>query len=74
MSIEELGGNVMTQNDFSVFVNHLKIDYIENANEWENDSIDRFLDALQAYTCDKKQNEVSWKVFAEILLAAKVYE
>ena len=75
---------IKTKKDFIRFVKLLETDFITNQEEWENTSIDMFLDALAAWTEDTERfgencNEeisknIPWRVFAEILLASKIYE
>ncbi|MEM8940337.1 MAG: hypothetical protein AAGC64_13435 [Bacteroidota bacterium] len=53
----------------------LQEDYKNNGSEWENDSLELFLEALYGYNYNSKTDEKpSWREFAENLLAAKVYE
>lgn len=66
------------------FVAALAKDLRENAIEWENVSLDRFLDAMEAWIRDmdgyyKNTDQPvpetpTWRTFADILLAARVYE
>jgi len=60
-------------------------DFQLNKDEWENIKLIDFLEALAAYSKDiegyyKNQNlpfdknKPNWKVFAQLLLGAKVYE
>lgn len=64
--------------DFEKFLKLLIQDFNINKKEWENDSLPLFLEGLYGYNFDSendpKEIEPTWKVFAEILLAAKVYE
>lgn len=56
--------------------------YGPNANDWENPTLDRFLEAMHiwsftSYALTDELNvpeEPSWRTFAEMLAAAKVYE
>ena len=75
---------IETRSDLSEFVSALQRDFEKNKEEWENPSIDCFLEAMSAWIEDmdgyyknQGQNfseEQPWKMFAEILLASKVYE
>lgn len=68
----------------AAFVSALKEDFANNKGEWENPDIEIFLDAMSAwvFSMENLYNnlgkplpiEPSCKVFAEILLASKVYE
>ena len=49
--------------------------YAANALGWENPSLGSFLDALAAWGGSSRiSSEPSWRSFAEMLLAAKIYE
>ena len=82
--LDETLDGIKTKKDFIVFVNLLKEDYTINQAEWENLSIDMFLDAMAVWTehieryyknCDEEiPKNIPWKIFANILLASKIYE
>ena len=74
MDIYEQAEQISNQQDFIEFLKILKKDFIENTTEWENDDLMSFLNGLEGYNIDKPQAESSWKVFAEILISARVYE
>jgi hypothetical protein len=65
---------IENQSDFITFLISMKQDLIDNKSTWENDSLENFIDGLIGYIKDKDQDVITWKVFAELLLAAKVYE
>lgn len=76
---------VTDRQSFIKFLELLRVDYLKNQNEWENATIDKFLEAMSAYTNDIQgyydnmhQNTnadiPSWKVFADILKGSKIYE
>lgn len=75
----------MNLDEFILFVEKLKKDYLDNKENWENNSIDLYLDAIVAYSRDIQGfynntnqkidiKEVDWKVFADVLKGAKIYE
>ena len=82
--LDETLDGIKTKKDFIMFVNLLKEDYTINQAEWENPSIDMFLDAMAVWTehieryyknCDEEiPKNIPWKIFANILLASKIYE
>ncbi|MCB9333485.1 MAG: hypothetical protein H6574_20695 [Lewinellaceae bacterium] len=74
MDIYEQSEKIINQQDFVSFLNKLIMDFNQNKNQWENDDLLSFLKGLEGYASDKFHGEVSWKTFAEILLAARVYE
>jgi len=74
--------DVKTREDF---IAYLAASQTEDTVSWENNTLDRFLEALEAYTNDiggyYKNNKIavdpdkpSWRVFADIIEGAKIYE
>ncbi len=63
-------------NDFKKFLELLKTDYINNRKAWENDDLESYLEGLFGYIYNDQDVNIqsTWKKFAEMLLAAKVYE
>ena len=74
MDIYEELKMISSQQDFIDFIKFLQKDFKNNPDDWENDDILNFLSGMEGYTFDKKIEHPSWKDFAEILLAARVYE
>jgi hypothetical protein len=82
--IEKIVQNITSKEDFIEFVGALAQDFKTNTSQWENKSIDNYLEAVQGWTEDMDgyyinnnypiPENVNWKVFAEILIAAKMYE
>ncbi len=67
--------NISTQAELSAFVANLRADLVKNGADWENATLDRFLEALSAYINDAKiSDEPKWRTIAKILLAASRYE
>ncbi|WP_336704350.1 DUF7660 family protein [Chryseobacterium indologenes] len=76
--------NAKSKEDFINFINFLLNDLKNNSEHWENKTLENYLEAIQSWTEDMEgyyinQNlslpsNVNWKVFCEILLAAKMYE
>ncbi|MBU1218202.1 hypothetical protein KKF34_17130 [Myxococcota bacterium] len=76
---------IRTRQDFSEFVSALRQELNNSERNWENDTIDSFLEAISAYTLDVEgyyknknidldANNPSWRVFADILRGASIYE
>ncbi|MEX6689347.1 hypothetical protein QTN47_17695 [Danxiaibacter flavus] len=76
---------VIDRQSFIKFLELLYQDFLNNQNEWENPNLERFLEAMIAYTQDiqgyyDNTNQTinadtpSWKVFADILKGTKIYE
>jgi hypothetical protein len=79
-----LAAGVSSRTDFIEFVDNLNRNYASNKDEWENDSLESFLGGLSGFAHDmggyyKNMKEdvdvetVSWRMAAQMLLAAKVY-
>ena len=76
---------IQSKAEFATFLQLLLRNYREHPDEWDNNGLERFLEAmggfvdgLSAYSENFKMeadsSKPSWRVFAEILLAARVYE
>lgn len=75
---------IQTRKDFISFVRLLVKDFKENPTEWENNNLESFLEALATWVQDMDgyfQNQglsvpqhADWKLFAQMLMAAKMYE
>jgi hypothetical protein len=69
---------VETREDFAGFLSAVYADFrATGAVEWENGTLDRFLDALAAFADARlvdvpkqKQEHASWRLFAEMVRAA----
>jgi hypothetical protein len=82
--IFDLAAAVRSRSDFISFIDNLNRNYQSNREEWENDNLESFLDGLSGFTQDmvgyyKNMKEdvdvetVTWRMAAQMLLAAKVY-
>ena len=69
---------VSTYQDLAVFLQQLHDDYLKNGKDWENQTLSSFLGALSAYVTDASLSSdapvASWRVFADLLCAATIYE
>ncbi|MEA4918879.1 hypothetical protein [Proteiniphilum sp.] len=75
---------INSKEDFVNFVEILVADLNSNPNEWVNKNLSEYLEGIASWTEDMEgyyQNNnipvpenVNWKVFANILMAAKMYE
>ena len=75
---------ISSKEDLADFVELLRQDLQAHSEEWENSTLDRFLDAMEAwirsldnYYINKNQpipQSPSWRTFANILYASKIYE
>ncbi len=75
---------VRTREELAAFVTALRDDFIRSGADWENQTLDRFLDALSAWITaapglyrnfgQELPAEGDWTFFARALAAAVVYE
>ncbi|WP_189078659.1 DUF7660 family protein [Mangrovihabitans endophyticus] len=74
--------SVETRDDFARFLSGVLADFrSEGAAEWENGTLDRFLDGLLAVAearlvdaSTQDQEQASWRLFAELIQGATGYE
>jgi len=77
--------NVTDRKTFIEFIDFLRMDLINNPENWENKTLPEFLEALSAYTEDiqgyyrnmklnKNADIPDWSIFADIFNGAKIYE
>ena len=77
--------SVRSREDLSAFVGELLADLQRSPGEWEDATLDRYLEALSAYLhdlpgwCrnvapDVNPEEAAWRLFAVALAGAAVYE
>lgn len=84
MDIYEFIDKIQTREDFIKFVTLLRKDFSQNQEEWENPTLERYLEGLEQSAEDidgkylnRNENfpvQPSWKLLAELLLMAAYYE
>lgn len=85
MDNELLTHKIIDRRSFADFLVLLRQDFIKNPNDWENKTIDDFLEAMSRYVEDIQSyydntnqhvnaDVASWKVFSDIFQGAKMYE
>lgn len=75
--LEAAAANLSTRLELAAFIGYLHADLKSNPDAWENGTLDRFLEAMQAWLKDSDASESidpKWRAFAQTLLAARVYE
>jgi hypothetical protein len=76
---------ISSREDFLAFVGTLRDDLHNNASHWENPTLATFLEALEGWGRDcpgyyrnvdtpLNPDEPQWRVFADMLAAARTYE
>jgi hypothetical protein len=68
--------NITSKEEFISFINELKNDLAVNKTEWENLSLEDYLDAIKGWIEDTNSlpSNPNWSTIAEILMAGKYYE
>lgn len=85
MDIYDYASSIETKQEFDKFLEMLYEDFIRNRDKWENNTLERFLEALSTISRDYQNvlngdnlivsaDKPTWKMFANILLGAIVYE
>lgn len=85
MNFKEHSSKVMSPKDLSGFIGKMLIDYQTNKDNWENITLERFLEAMAAWVDEMDgyyenvgepfdENQPSWSNFSDILSAATMYE
>ncbi|GAB0156762.1 hypothetical protein CHRYSEOSP005_20290 [Chryseobacterium sp. Alg-005] len=75
----------MTKQEFIQFIDNLRSDFIENKDQWENKTIEDYLEAMSRYVEDLQEyylytnqnidlEKVDWKIFSDILKGSSIYE
>ena len=81
----DLAAEVGTRQEFIDFLQALSNNLIKHSEDWENTTIETYLDGIRRWTISAENyyknfdipidcDFPSWRLFAEILLAASVYE
>ena len=76
---------ISSKEEFNFFLRCLVKDYVDNQNEWENTNLLNYLVGLSKYVSDMEGyyqnteekidiNFITWRIAAEMLIAASVYE
>ncbi len=79
-TIANVAKQIETEDEFVRFLHLLADDQRHHVDDWENDTLDRFLEAMSGYAQDTLKERASdtqqpsWAFFAHLLLAARVYE
>ncbi|WP_429844548.1 DUF7660 family protein [Brevibacillus sp. FIR094] len=79
MNLFEKCNKVDSKDDLIQFIKVLRHDLQDNPDEWENLSLDHFLESIEAWMEDTKDRgylpvQPEWKSLAAILYMGKIYE
>jgi hypothetical protein len=84
-NLARLAEMIATKDDFVAFAKKLRENLQQHPEDWENDTLDSFLEGLIGFAQDSEgyynnlgvksdPTRPSWRTFADPLLAARVYE
>ena len=81
MDTFQFARTVKDRNDFIQFLKRLLNDLINNPQDWENTRLDHYIESMAAYL-ESSNEEIlngnkpshAWRLFAEIMVAASIYE
>ncbi|WP_174869015.1 DUF7660 family protein [Pectobacterium polaris] len=75
---------ISSKDDLVKLISALARDFKENPDEWENKDLSSYLEAVSSWIEDMDgyyentnqplPKDTNWKIFADILVAAKIYE
>ncbi|MEQ9770672.1 hypothetical protein ABRQ03_07355 [Pectobacterium jejuense] len=75
---------ISSKDDLVKLISALARDFKENPDEWENNDLSSYLEAIASWIEDMDgyydntdqplPKDTNWKIFADILIAAKIYE
>jgi hypothetical protein len=84
MELLEQVKHMKTREDFVAFLHSLVRDFRERPEQWENTSLEAYLEAMAAWVQDmdgyyrkcgeRVPKHLTWKNLGEMLLAARIYE
>ena len=76
----ERAEQIFSRQDLALFLSELHQDLRQNPDLWENADLERFLEALAAWVAATPTDSrlapetPQWRTFAEMMLAARIYE
>ena len=85
MDIEEFAEQIQSKEDFEKFLRHLLQNLATSREQWSNVTLEQFLGGLCGFAHDMQGyyrnrgetvdlDQPTWKILADLLLAARVYE
>jgi len=76
MNLHEQLENIKTQEGFTAFLIELQNDFKTNQKDWENWTIDSYLESIASCIKDNNWNpdDLDWKFLSKIFLSGKSYE
>ena len=82
MTLGQRARAVQTRQDFAALVDALRLDLQENSAAWVNPDLPSFLEAAGAWNADGYYKNAGldpsklsrWRLLADLLMAARIYE
>ena len=84
MKLHERIEQIKSKEDLADFVSALSASLVDTPDRWENPTLERFLSAMEEWirgmdgyfknTGQEPVTNPTWKTFAQILYASKIYE
>ena len=84
MELHKQVERINSRHDLIAFIEALRDDLLQHPGDWENRTLERFLEALAAWSTDmdgyfqnrgeQVPSQPSWRLLGEMLNAAKIYE
>ncbi|WP_298900949.1 hypothetical protein [uncultured Psychroserpens sp.] len=75
---------IKDKKDFLNFIGQFIQDFYNNGDSWENNKLNTFLEGMESWVEDMEgyyenmnlpiPENIDWRIFADILYAAKMYE
>lgn len=75
---------INSREDFLVFMRLLKKDFKNNPSEWENNTLELYLEGIESWIEDMdgyyinanllKPENIDWQFLANVFMSAKIYE
>jgi len=82
--LDDLQAQIKDKKDFVFFLENLIVDLKENPVDWENDNLERFLEAMSAWVDSmdglyknlniQPPENINWQFLGQLLLASRIYE
>ena len=74
-ALSAAAANISTKEELATFIANLREDLAHNDGEWENVTLEAYLEAMEAWIADSEfGDEPPWRILAKVLLAAGRYE
>ena len=83
-NLDVIQEQIKNKKDFVFFLENFITDLKENPADWENDNLERFLEAMSSWVEDmdglyknlgtQPASDINWQFIGQLLLASRIYE